>query len=113
MGVVQQHLLELPEGLGEVLQLVVEVDVLLYQRMDRILQFEAPTLQDHQRQEEQRRPSSPHGVHRVASPDAGPSLSVYAVLAVLARFFFTTTGFWLFRMALARRRAAWGDKGLK
>lgn len=26
------------------------------------------------------------------------------------RFFLTTTGFWLFRIALARRRAAWGNK---
>lgn len=37
-------------------------------------------------------------------------ISVYAVLAALVRFFLTTTGFWLFRMALARRRAAWGNK---
>lgn len=32
-----EHAFELPESLGEVLQLVVEVDVLLYQRMDGIL----------------------------------------------------------------------------
>ena len=31
---------------------------------------------------------------------------IYAVLAALVRFFLITTGFWLFRMALARRRAA-------
>lgn len=36
--------------------------------------------------------------------------SVYAVLAALVRFFLTTTGFWLFRIALARRRAACGNK---
>lgn len=37
-------------------------------------------------------------------------VSLYAVLAALVRFFLTTTGFWLFRIALARRRAAWGNK---
>lgn len=53
-----EHPFELPEGLGEVLQLVVKVDVLLYQRVNRILQFKAATLQDQQgqRQEEQHRP---------------------------------------------------------
>lgn len=35
---------------------------------------------------------------------------VYAVLAALVRFFLTTTGFWLLRIALARRREAWGNK---
>lgn len=53
-----EHPFELPEGLGEVLQLVVKVDVLLYQRVNRILQFKAATLQDQQgqRQEEQHWP---------------------------------------------------------
>lgn len=31
-------------------------------------------------------------------------------MTALVRFFFTTTGFWLFRIALARRRAAWRKK---
>lgn len=32
-----EHAFEIPEGLREVLQLVMEVDVLLYQRMDCVL----------------------------------------------------------------------------
>lgn len=34
-------------------------------------------------------------------------VQVYALLVALERFFFTTTGFWLLRMALARLKAAW------
>ena len=65
-----EHPFELPEGLGEVLQLVVKVDVLLDQRVNRVLQFKAATLQDQQgqRQEEQRRPQSPHGDHSSPQP---------------------------------------------
>lgn len=43
-----EHPFEFPEGLGEVLKLIMEVDVLLYQFMDRVLQFKAPTVQDKQ-----------------------------------------------------------------
>lgn len=46
----QEHPFEFPEGFGEVLQLVMEVDILLYQCMNCILQFKAPTLQDQQSQ---------------------------------------------------------------
>ena len=57
-----EHPLELPEGLGEVFQLVVQVDVLLDQGMDGILELEASTLQEQQSQghEEKHRPDSPH-----------------------------------------------------
>lgn len=53
-----QHPFELPEGLSEVLQLVVEVDVLLYQSVNGVLQLEALTLQEQQSQghQEQHRP---------------------------------------------------------
>lgn len=51
-----QHPFEVSEGLGEVLQLVMEVDVLLYQRMDCILQFKTLTFQHQQRQGYQQKP---------------------------------------------------------
>lgn len=64
--VMHEHPLEFPEGPGEVFQLVVEVDVLLYQCMNGVLQFKAPTLQEQQGQghEEKHGPRSPHSVPR-------------------------------------------------
>lgn len=50
-----EHPFEFPEGLGEVLQLVMKVDVLLYQRVNRVLQFKAPTLQDQQSQRHEKK----------------------------------------------------------
>lgn len=47
---VPEKLLEFSEGLGEVLQLVVEVDVLLDQGVDGVLQLEAPSPQHQQEQ---------------------------------------------------------------
>lgn len=43
---VPQQLFELSEGLSEVLQLVMEMDVLLDESMDGVLQLKAPALQD-------------------------------------------------------------------
>ncbi len=60
--VMPQHPFEFPEGLSEVLQLVMKVDVLFYQCMNCILEFKAPTLQDQQsqRHEDEHWPYSPH-----------------------------------------------------
>ena len=71
IGLVPQHPLELSEGLGEVLQLVVELDVLLYQGVDGVLQFKTTTLlrQENQREKQQHRPKSCHGVdHSIEDP---------------------------------------------
>lgn len=46
IGVTPEHPFEFPESLGEVLQLVMKVDIFLYQCMNCILQFKAQTLQD-------------------------------------------------------------------
>jgi len=66
--VVPEHPLQLSEGLGEVLQPVVEADVLLNQSVDGVLQLEAPTAalhqQNHQQREQQQRwPQSSHDEH--------------------------------------------------
>ena len=50
IGVLPQHLLELSEGLGEVLQLVLEVDVLFYQSVDGVLQLKRRTFLQQQNQ---------------------------------------------------------------
>lgn len=60
-----QHPFELLEGIGQVLQLVVKVDVFLDQSMDGILKLKGQRWQDEQgewRQEEQRL-QSPHCSH--------------------------------------------------
>lgn len=68
VGVMPQHPFELPEGLCEVFQLVMEVNVLLYQGVDRVLQLKVLTFQHKQSQwdQEKRGPESSHAAHTEA-----------------------------------------------
>lgn len=75
---VPQHPFELLEGIGQILQLVVKVDVFLDQSVDGILKLKVQRWQDEQgewRQEEQRLQSShcSHGSgNKLASSDVEP-----------------------------------------